>query len=331
VGDQLYSERPGRWWWCFADSLNGDLDQLSGERGPRFPDDERWGREVIGFLFALIFAAGVGLVWFGTVADVRLSRPAAPVRIAALLAGGGLDISAYAFMAAVAGCGLALGLVAWLIVGVPAVTIAAVIAGACAPVAWARSRRQRRVLERERAWPAVLAQLADALEAGLAWPAAVALVAESGPVALRREWAAFTARLRGSDLNAALEGLRAAGERTADSVVLLLRAALVDVPTGGLAPVLRELSQVLSERLEAREKARSRASTMHVEAAILALSPIVILLLIGAASPGYLNAYRSVGGTIVALIGGGLIFGCYLLMRKLGRVPEPRRTTGGRS
>jgi Flp pilus assembly protein TadB len=94
--------------------------------------------------------------------------------------------------------------------------------------------------------------------------------------------------------------------------------------------VLRELSQVLGERLEAREKARSRASTMHVEAAILALSPIVILLLIGAASPGYLNAYRSIGGTFVALLGGGLIFGCYLLMRKLGRVPEPRRTNGSR-
>jgi tight adherence protein B len=113
--------------------------------------------------------------------------------------------------------------------------------------------------------------------------------------------------------------------------VLLLRAALVELPAGGLAPVLRELSQVLSERLEAREKARSRASSMHVEAAILALSPIVILLLIGAASPGYLNAYRSAGGTIVALVGGGLIFACYLLMRKLGRVPEPRRTEGGRS
>jgi tight adherence protein B len=281
-------------------------------------------------MLAFIFAAGVGLVWFGAGADVQLSRRVSPVRANALLADTGLDVSPYTFRAAVAGCGAALGLLAWVIVDVPAVVVAAVIGGVCAPVAWARSRRERRSRERERAWPAVLAQLADALEAGLAWPAAVALVAESGPVALRGEWAAFTARLRGSDLDAALEGLRGAGERTADSVVLLLRAALVELPTGGLAPVLRELSQVLGERLEAREKARSRASTMHVEAAILALSPIVILLLIGAASPGYLNAYRSVGGTIVALVGGGLIFACYLLMRKLGRVPEPRRTTGSR-
>ncbi len=281
------------------------------------------------FMLAVVFAVGVACVWFGAVLDVRLSAPPPPARVVALLDAAGIKVSAYAFMAGIAGCGLLLGLLAWWIVEVPAVTVAGVIGGVCAPVAWARSRRESRARERERAWPAVLAQLADALEAGLAWPAAVALVAESGPAALRRDWAAFTARLRGSDLDTALEGLRGAGERTADSVVLLLRAALVELPAGGLAPVLRELSQVLGERLEAREKARSRASSMHVEAAILALSPIVILLLIGAASPGYLDAYRSAGGTIVALIGGGLIFGCYLLMRKLGRVPEPRRTTTG--
>jgi len=81
---------------------------------------------------------------------------------------------------------------------------------------------------------------------------------------------------------------------------------------------------------EAREKARTRASSLQVEAAVLALSPIVLLLLLGAASPGYLNAYRTGAGTIVAVVGGGLIFGCYLLMRRLGRVPEPRRTRSAR-
>jgi len=286
----------------------------------------------MGFLLAVMFATGVACVWFGAVLDVRLSLPALPARMVALLDAAGIEVSAYAFTAAIIACGLVVGLLAWWIVEVPAVTVAGMIGGVCVPIAWARSQRERRARERERAWPAVLAQLADALEAGLAWPAAVALVSESGPAALRRDWTAFTARLRGSDLDTALEGLRGAGERTADSVVLLLRAALVELPAGGLAPVLREMSGVLGERLEAREKARSRASSMHVEAAILALSPIVILLLIGAASPGYLDAYRTAGGTIVALIGGGLIFGCYLLMRKLGRVPEPRRTiTGGQS
>jgi tight adherence protein B len=286
---------------------------------------------MIGFLFALVFATGVGMVWFGAVVGVQVPAGhwAGSARLRKLLADAGLAISPRVFLAGVAGCGVMVGFLAWLIVGVPAVVVAGVLGGSMAPVGWARSRREQRQRERERAWPAVLSQLADALEAGLAWPAAVALVARSGPVALRPTWTAFATRLRGTDLDMALAGLRDTGERTADSVALLLQAALVELPTGGLAPMLRELSTVLSERLEAREKARSRASTMHVEAAVLALSPIAILLLIGAASPGYLDAYRGLGGTIVLLLGGGLIFGCYLLMRRLGKVPEPQRTAEG--
>jgi tight adherence protein B len=143
---------------------------------------------------------------------------------------------------------------------------------------------------------------------------------------LRAEFTSFQARLRAAGLEAALEGLARAGERTSDTVALLLRAGLLELPAGRLAPLLRELSEVLAERFEAREKARTRASSLQIEAAVLALSPIVLLLLLGAAAPGYLNAYRTAAGTIVATVGGGLIFGCYLLMRRLGRVPEPRRT-----
>jgi tight adherence protein B len=230
------------------------------------------------------------------------------------------------FLGFLGACGLLAGVLVWLIVNVPAVVIAGIIGGVFAPFAWLRSRREHLRRERERAWPAVLSQLADSLEAGLAFPAGVALVADSGPEALRSDFVAFRTRLRGTDLSSALDGLRRPGERTADSVVLLLRAALVELPTGGLAPVLRELAGVLSERHEAREKARSRAASINIEAAILALIPIPILLVIGASSPGYLDAYRTAAGTAVSVVCGALIFGCYLLMRRLGRVPEPRST-----
>jgi len=279
-----------------------------------------------GFLLGFVFASGVALVWLGAVLGVRPALPARSARLAGALEDAELHLPPALFVASVAACALLAGVLVWWVVGVPAVTIAAVLGGAFAPVAWSRARAERLRRERERAWPAVLGQLADALEAGLAFPAAVSLVAESGPAALRGEFAAFGARLRGADLATALEGLRRTRERAADSVALLLRAALLELPTGGLAAVLRDLAGVLSERLEAREKARSRAASVNLEAAILALSPIAILLLIGAASPGYLDAYRSTGGTVVTLVGGGLIFGCYLLMRRLGRVPQPRRT-----
>jgi tight adherence protein B len=283
----------------------------------------------MGLLLALCFAAGVGLLVVGlgrepATVDVeglrarlwarRERMPLAPLPLLGLAA-------LLAFLAA---------LFVWSLVGVPVLALVAAAAGAYAPAAWARRAGERARRERERAWPAALAQLADALEAGIAFPATVALLSEAGPEPLRAEFAAFQARLRAAGLEAALDGLAAVGERTSDTVALLLRAGLLDLPAGRLAPLLRELSGVLGERFEAREKARTRASSLQVEAAVLALSPIVLLLMLGAAAPGYLDAYRTAAGTMVAIVGGGLIFGCYLLMRRLGRVPEPRRTRASR-
>lgn len=279
-----------------------------------------------GFLLGLVFAAGVALIWPGAVcgAELRLGSG----RLRRLVRQSELPLSPLLFLLFVLASVAISVLLTWSFVDVPVLAIAGAIGGAYAPVAWAMRRRERRLRERERAWPAVLAQLADALEAGIAFPAAVTLAAETGPAPLRGDLARFHARLRSSGLAAAIDGLREPGERTADTVALLLRAGLLELPAGGLAPVLRELASVLSERLEAREKARSRASTLQLEAAVLALSPIVLFLLVGLASPAYLDAYRTAGGTVVGAIGGFLIFGCYLLMRRLGRVPEPRRTGG---
>ncbi|HUB73494.1 MAG TPA: type II secretion system F family protein [Solirubrobacteraceae bacterium] len=279
-----------------------------------------------GFLLGLCFGAGVALIWLGVVVGVRFSRPTTPARLDALLRQAAIGVPAVVFVVIVMAGAVSAGLLVWWIIDVPALVAAGVLGGAFLPIGWAQSRRDRLLRERERAWPAVLNQLADALESGLAFPAAVAHVTASGPVVLRGEFAAFSARLRGDDIASAVEGLRGIGERTADSVALLLRAALVDTPTGGLSPVLRELAGVLAERLQAREKARTRAANLRVEAAIVALSPIFILLLFGSTSPQFLSAYRTVGGTFVLFVGGLLIYGCYAAMRRLGRVPEPRRT-----
>jgi len=281
-----------------------------------------------GFLLGVTFASGIALVWLGAVAGVQM--PAGGGRARRMLAEAGISVHPVLFLVAPLGFAAVVGIVAWSLAGVPILALLAACGGAYAPFSWAAARRERLRRERERAWPAALAQLADALEAGLAFPAAVALAAETGPAPLRRDLAAFHARLRSSGLASAVDGLAGAGERTADTVASLLRAGLLDLPAGGLAPVLRELAAVLSERFEAREKARSRAATLRLEAAILALSPIVLLLLIGLASPAYLDAYRTPDGTLVGALGGFLIFCCYLMMRRLGRVPEPRRT-GGRT
>lgn len=227
-----------------------------------------------------------------------------------------------AIFVAAAIAGLAMG---WGLTGIPVLAVLGGVAGGYAPFVWLRRRNEQTKRGRERAWPAALAQVADALEAGLAFPAAIALLGETGPIPLRTEFARMHARLRSDGLAVALDQLAATRERTAGTVVLLLRAGLVELPAGGLAPLLRDLSVMLSERFEAREKARTKASSLQLEAAILALSPIVLLLLVGAASPTYLASYKTAAGTAVAVAGGIAIFACYLLMRRLGRIPEPQR------
>lgn len=277
-------------------------------------------------LLTAVFASGVALLWAGLVMNVQFPRRPSLIRRA--LAEAGLPLRPATFALGVVVAAAIAAALAWSLTAVPILALAAAGAGAYAPLASVSRRRERARRERERAWPAALAQLADALEAGIAFPAAVALVAEAGPSQLRPDLAGFHARLRAGGLEQAIDGLSEAGERTADTVALLLRAGLLELPAGRLAPVLRELASVLSERFEAREKARSRAATLQIEAAILALSPIALLLIVGAASPGYLDAYKTPAGTVVAAVAGLLIFGCYLAMRQLGRVPEPRRTAG---
>jgi len=276
-----------------------------------------------GLLLGIVFAGGLALLWAGVVCEAD-PRPGS-MRIGALVGKSELPVSPSLFVLAVLASAAFAAVFVWSLVDVPVLAFAAAIGGAYAPLAWAARRRERRRRDRERAWPAALAQVADALEAGIAFPAAVALVAETGPEPLRGDLNRFHARLRAGGLDTAIDGLADTGERTADTVALLLRASLLELPAGGLAPVLRGLADVLSERLEAGEKARSRASTLQLEAAILALSPIVLFLFVGLASPAYLEAYRTPSGTLVGAIGGLLIFGCYLLMLRLGRVPEPRR------
>jgi tight adherence protein B len=244
----------------------------------------------MGFVLGLCFAAGIGLIWLGAVSDVRL--PTGAGRVRAFLASGGVELSPAAFISGTIVVATLGGVLVNAATGVPALATAAGCGAGWAPVAWVRGRREGRRRERERAWPA--------------------------------------ARLRADGLQAALEHLGRSGEHTVDTVALLLRAGLLDLPAGGLAAALRELAGVLSERLEAREKARSRAHSLQVEAGILALSPIVLLLLVGVASPAYLDAYKTPAGTAVGVLGGVLILGCYILMRRLGRIPEPRRTGGKR-
>jgi Flp pilus assembly protein TadB len=278
----------------------------------------------MGFLFAVCFASGVGLLFFGLLYDVRLPDPTS--RLRALLDAAGVPLDARLFLLLCAAAGTVAGLVVFALLEVPVLGIAAGLGCAWTPIARCRARCERAKRERERAWPAVISQLADSLEAGLAFPAAVALAAHAGPSSLRDELALFHTRLRTSGIDAALEGLGTPGERMSDTVVRLLRAGLVDVPSGRIAPEFRKLARLAGERFEAAEKARSRTEILRAQAAVFSFGPPGLLLAVSALQPKYLDVYKTFAGTLVGIFVGFVIIACYVLMRRLGRVSEPGRT-----
>jgi len=269
---------------------------------------------------ALLAVLGLGLLATGLLADLPARLRARAAGLAARAGvGGRRELLGGAALA------LALGAASWFVLALPVVTLLAAAGGASAPLLRRRARQGREARELERAWSAALDQLADGLEAGLGFPAAAAFVAVSGPPPLRERFGTLVERVRRGELEPALEELAGAPEQAARTAAALLRAALVELPTGGLAPLLRELARVGRERFETAERARGRALALRREATILAFSPLFFLLLIGWSAPGYLDAYRSAGGTIVSLAGALAIGACYLAMLRLGRIPEPGR------
>ena len=271
-----------------------------------------------GLLLAACFASGVALL----LAPTRpLPLPQLGTRLTVQLRAAGLP-NGWLSLLLVAAAAAVLGATAgWTLTRLPLLALLAGAAAGYAPFALLRRRAERRRREREQAWPAALNQFADALEAGIAFPAALRLAATSGPAPLRRELAQLYLRSHTSGLAAALEGLRVEGGGAA-RLAALLHGGLLELGGGALAPLLRQLAGTLAAGEHSREKARSRAASLRLEALILALSPAGFLLLIGAVSPGYLDAYRSSGGTLVSGLAAVAIAGCYQAMRRLGRIPN---------
>ncbi|MGH3452363.1 MAG: hypothetical protein ACRDQW_17005, partial [Haloechinothrix sp.] len=104
-----------------------------------------------GFLLGLVFAAGVALLWAGAVSGVELRLGS--VRLSSLVRQSELPLSPPLFLLTVFAAAVLAALLVWSLVDVPVLALAGAIGGAYGPVAWAGRRRERRLRERERAWP----------------------------------------------------------------------------------------------------------------------------------------------------------------------------------
>jgi tight adherence protein B len=283
----------------------------------------------VNVVLALLLGLGVFLVFDAATAPrrVRVRRVDAwRARMTQWLAAGGLGaVSPVQFAAACAGCGLAVGTVATVLVGSVAVALVAVVAGTYSPVAYYRARRRSRRRARQECWPEAIELLVGAVRAGDTLPAALALVAARGPEPLRPAFGAVVADHRVSgDLAGALTRLGAAlADPTADRIVATLVLAH---RVGGreLGRVLRTLGAFLREDLAVRKEIVARQSWTLVAARVAAAAPWLVLLLV-ASRPQGARAYDSVAGLVVLGVGAAATVVGYRLMVAVGRLPdEPR-------
>ncbi|MCK9874478.1 type II secretion system F family protein [Frankia sp. Ag45/Mut15] len=233
------------------------------------------------------------------------------------------------FVAISAGLGALVGLVVLALTGTLSLAGAFALFAAMIPRTLVVRRRHARMHDLRELWPDVVDNLASAVRAGMSLPEGLAAVGVRGPVQLRPAFTRF-----GEDYGATgsfttcLDRLaEELADPIADRIIESLRMAR-EVGGTDLGRLLRTLSTFLREDARTRAELETRQG-WTVNAARLALAAPWIVLLLLATRGQNVQAYDSPTGVAV-LVGGGAVSGlAYILMRRIGRLPEEGRVLRG--
>ncbi|WP_462417883.1 type II secretion system F family protein [Kytococcus sp. Marseille-QA3725] len=283
-----------------------------------------------GLLLGALLGVGLALVWdsfWPTHPRTRVTRTTWRDRVA--------DDLAVARWPGVTPVGmvlstLALGIVAFVLTagftGVLSVAAAfAVIASALPWMLLSATVRRRRSRLRH-AWPDCVDHVASGVRAGMALPEALAQLAVRGPEELRPAFAAFARDYRSTGrFHVSLDALKdRLSDPVADRLVESLRIAR-EVGGSDLGVVLRTLSAFLREEAHTRSEMEARQS-WTVNAARLGLAaPWIVLAMLATRGGDSLAAYNTPTGALVLAVGGLVSVAAYVLMVRLGRIPQAER------
>jgi tight adherence protein B len=293
---------------------------------------------VIGLLLALAGAYGVFLLFTSlTLGWTGLApRPGSGARrhlrprLDSWLLQAGLDEMRPAELAAAVAALFVVGaLVAWGLFGGVLPPLAVGLAAASAPLAAARSRRDRRRLEAREAWPHLIEELRiKTTTLGRSIPQALLDVGRSAPDDLRpafeaagREW------LISTDFEATIEVLeRRLDDATADTVCETL---LVAHAIGG-TEIDRCLTALVDDRIldqQSRKDARARQAGARFARCFVLFVPLGMAL-VGLSIGEGRRAYQSATAQLLVLVGLSLMGLCWLWAGRMMRLPAEERVFG---
>ncbi|MGF7235861.1 MAG: type II secretion system F family protein [Frankia sp.] len=190
-------------------------------------------------------------------------------------------------------------------------------------------RAHRRAHDLRELWPDVVDNLGSAVRAGMSLPEGVASLTIRGPVPLRPAFARFGEDYRATgSFSTCLDRLADdLADPVADRIIESLRLAR-EVGGTDLGRLLRTLSQFLREDARVRAELEARQS-WTVNAARLALAAPWLVLLLLATRTSTIRAYDQPTGVVILAVGGIVSSTAYLLMKRIGRLPEERRVRAG--
>lgn len=211
------------------------------------------------------------------------------------------------------------------VVGVAALSIAAGLVGFCAPALVVTLRARARRVANRAVWPDVVDHLLSAVRAGIALPDAVASLAQSGPAGTRASFSAFEREYRATgNFSHSIDQLKDdLADPVADRLLETLRMAR-EVGAGDLGEVLRSLAAYLREDAVVRAELRARQSWIVNAARLGVVAPWIVLLML-ATRPEGAAAYNSPAGAVLIVLGLVVSVLAYLLMIRVGRLPEEQR------
>ena len=277
---------------------------------------------LLGLGLVLLFSP---VLWPGnSPAKRRGSAPSSRLRTR-LAQAGMRSASVPAFVAVSVVVAALCGAIAFALVPVAALGIAAACVGLFLPlvvVNWraAARRRANRVV-----WPDIVDHLVSAVRSGLALPDSVVALAHTGPAFTTGAFFEFEAQYRRTgNFALCLDELKASlADPVADRILETLRMSR-EVGGSELTTVLRNLAAYLRQDAAIRAEVEARQSWVMNAAKLGVAAPWIILLLL-ASRPEVAAAYNTSAG--VGVIVGGLIVSivAYRIMLGIGRMPEERR------
>lgn len=230
------------------------------------------------------------------------------------------DFLLFSLGTSILGCVVAQLLLGWIVVSL---LVAAL--GLIGPFLYYVHRRDRRRSAMQDALIEAMGQLRDAIRTGLSVQNALVGLAQSGPEALRAEFARLAREIRLLGFETAMAAMR---ERLADPVFDVVVASLIlNDRLGGrnVSQILDRLAQATRAELRVEQELHAYQAKNVLSAQIVAGVPLVVLIAIRAINPGYLSLFDDpLGQLILALCVVSVALG-YAGMLWVTRLPGERR------